>query len=537
MRRRSFIASAAGAAAASALGIPRARAGFLDVLKYKALVPEIFQPLADPPTHSDVVVIGSGFGGAVAALRLAEAGVSVTMLERGSRWPSSPKRATFTSDALPDGRGFWFRNSFTGVSGIPQFFDSFGGVLDVTSYAGIDVWRGAAVGGGSVVYTGATVQPERRFFDAVFGGRVDYDELDAEYYPRVRAMLGSSLMPADIYASGPFTHSRTWDAQAEKTGYVPQPIEGNWNWNTVRAELAGTVRKSATVGESNLGNANGVKQDLTQNYLKQAEATGRLSIYPGHTVTSIGRDGAGRYTISVRKSDPTGRQLLTRTLTANRLVLGAGSVGTSELLVRAKALGTLPLLNEYVGAGWGTNGDAAVVRSVAWNNLLSAQGVPSRSRILDEGGDLPVTLENWYVPLLPLDIGLIGSLAMTLDPTRARFHYDRATSRVLLDWQKTDSRRSVAAIRVVNDRIARANGLASGVPLVAPDVNASFTAHPLGGAVIGDVTDEYGRVKGYPGLYVLDGALIPGNTGTVNPSLTIAALAERNIDAIVDAGY
>jgi cholesterol oxidase len=107
---------------------------------------------------------------------------------------------------------------------------------------------------------------------------------------------------------------------------------------------------------------------------------------------------------------------------------------------------------------------------------------------------------------------------------------------VKLDWKKTDSARSVAAIRVVNDRIAKANGLASGVPLAAPDVNASFTAHPLGGAVLGDVTDELGRVKGYPGLYVLDGALIPGNTGTVNPSLTIAALAERNIEAVLDAG-
>jgi cholesterol oxidase len=536
MRRRTFLASAAGAAAASALGIPRARAGALDVLKYKVLVPELFRPLADPPTHTDVVVIGSGFGGAVAGLRLAEAGVNVTMLERGSRWPSDPKRATFTSDLAPDGRGFWFRNSFTGVSGIPQFFDSFGGVLDVTSYAGIDVWRGAAVGGGSVVYTGATVQPERRFFDAVFAGRVDYDELDAVYYPRVRAMLGSSVMPADIYASAPFTHSRTWDAQAEKAGYYPQQIEGNWNWNTVRAELAGRVRKSATVGESNLGNANGVKQDLTQNYLKQAEATGRLTIYPGHTVNSIGRNSAGRYTITVSKTDPSGRVLASRTLTANQLVLGAGSVGTSELLVRAKALGTLPLLNEHVGAGWGTNGDAAVVRSVAWNNLFKAQGVPSRSRILDERGDLPVTLENWYVPLLPLDIGIVGSLAMTLDPTRARFYYDRATNRVKLDWKKTDGDRSVAAIRVVNDRIAKANGLAAGVPLAAPDVNASFTAHPLGGAVLGNVTDGFGRVKGYPGLYVLDGALIPGNTGTVNPSLTIAALAERNIEAVIDAG-
>jgi cholesterol oxidase len=533
--KRLAAASVLGAAGTAATQSP-ARAGLLDVLKYRALVPEIFTPLADPPTYTQAVVIGTGFGGAVSALRLAQAGIGVTMLERGSRWPSDPHRGVFANDVAVDGRGFWHRTSFTGVSGIPQIFDDFGGVLDVTSYAGIQVWRGAAVGGGSVVYTAATVQPEQRFFDAVFTNRVSYDEMNSLWWPLVRSMLKSSLMPADVYASDPFKHSRSWDDQVRKAGYTPQPIQGNWNWDIVRAENAGRSRRSATIGETNLGNSNGSKQDLTQNYLKQAEATGKAVIYPGHQVTLIGKDGAGRWTVAVQKIDPTGKTLLTRTLTCDYLVLGAGSVGTSELLVKAKALGTLPALNGFVGQGWGTNGDAAVVRSIDLNLLGSLQASPSASRILDETGDLPVTFENWIVPGLPISIGLSASLGMTLDPVRSNFTYNRSTGKVDLNWKQSDSDRSRAAMEAVNAKLAKANGTTAGFAPLAPSANTSFTAHPLGGAVLGDATDNVGRVKGYSRLYVMDGAAIPGNTGTVNPSLTIAALAERNIAAVIKAG-
>jgi cholesterol oxidase len=107
---------------------------------------------------------------------------------------------------------------------------------------------------------------------------------------------------------------------------------------------------------------------------------------------------------------------------------------------------------------------------------------------------------------------------------------------VVLDWPAHGNDGTVAALREVNHRIAAASGTQVGVPPLAPDVNASFTAHPLGGAVLGKSTDAYGRVKGYDGLYVVDGAAIPGSTGTVNPSLTITALAERSIAEVLRAG-
>ncbi|MET9489397.1 GMC oxidoreductase [Nocardia sp. NPDC006630] len=541
MRRRAVLKAAglaallAGAGSGAAVrGAGVASANPLWNALFQAWVPEIFAPLADPPEHSEAIVIGSGFGAAVTALRLAEAGVQNTVLERGSRWPNDPEREIFTGDDLPDGRGFWHRTSFTGVTKVPMPFSDFGGVLDVTEFAGIDVWRGAAVGGGSIVFTGAMVAPPKHLFDSVFGGIVDYDELDRVYYPRVRDMLRLSTMPPDIYNSVPFTHSRVWDQQVRAAGYEPQANDSIFNWDVLRAELAGNSRASATAARSNLGNSNGAKFDLNQNYLRYAEGTGRSAIFPGHRVDAIAQDANGKYVVSVTKLAPTGQVLATRTLTCDRLFLGAGSVGTSELLVRAQATGALPRLNEHIGDGWGTNGDVVLAR--AESSLAGVgSGVPSASRIADESG-MPLTLENWYVPGIPVDTGAIASLGIALDPTRARFGYDAARNTVGLSWPRGAQDAVVGACRAVDHRIAERAGSIVDYTPIGYDANAAFTAHPLGGAVLGQATDANGRVIGHPGLYVMDGAAIPGSTATVNPSLTITALAERNIEAIIRAG-
>ncbi|MCX0270092.1 GMC oxidoreductase [Nocardia zapadnayensis] len=516
------------------VGLPRAAAEPIWHELFAQWVPEIFGPVPAPPEHTEAIVIGSGFGAAVSALRLAEAGVPTTVLERGSRWPNDPWREIFTGDDLPDGRGFWHTTSFTGVTKVPMQFADFGGVLDCTRFQGIDVWRGAAVGGGSVIFTGAMIAPERRFFDHVFGGVVDYGELDAVYYPRVRAKLRLDQMPEDIYRSAPFTHSRAWDDQVRKAGYRPVPNDSIFTWDVLRGELAGTVRASATAGRSNLGNSNGAKFDLNQNYLKDAEATGKAKIYPGHRVDTIAQEAGGRFVVTVTHLAPTGAIRGKRILTCDKLFLGAGSVGTSELLVRARATGTLPRLNEHIGDGWGTNGDVVLARgasSVAGNG----QGVPSASRIFDDTG-MALSLENWYIPGIPFETGALASLAMVLDPTRTRFGYDPVSGGVGLSWPRRAQDEVTAAARAVDRRIAERAGSLAEYSALGYDANAQFTAHPLGGAVLGRATDSYGRVHGHPGLYVMDGAAIPGSTGTVNPSLTITALAERNIEAIIRAG-
>ncbi|NKY56104.1 GMC oxidoreductase [Nocardia flavorosea] len=528
------LVGAVGSAAKPGSVLPRAAAQPIWHELFAQWVPEIFEPIPDAPQHTEAIVIGSGFGAAVTALRLAQAGVATTVLERGSRWPNDPWREIFTGDDLPDGRGFWHATSFTGVTKVPMQFADFGGVLDCTCYPGIDVWRGAAVGGGSVIFTGAMIAPERRLFDHVFGGVVDYGELERVYYPRVRSMLRLDTMPADIYHSSPFSHSRAWDDQVRKAGYRPVPNDSIFTWDVLRGELNGSTRPSATVGRSNLGNSNGAKFDLNQNYLKDAQAGGKARIFPGHRVDAIAEEPGGRFAVTVSKLHPTGVVVGTRTITCDKLFLGAGSIGTSELLVRARETGALPRLNEHIGDGWGTNGDVVLARgasSVAGNG----QGVPSASRIHDDSGTA-LTLENWYIPGIPFETGALASLAVVLDPTRTRFGFDPATGGVGLSWSAQAQEEVTAAALAVDRRIAERAGALAEYSALGYDANALFTAHPLGGAVLGKATDSYGRVHGYRGLYVMDGAAIPGSTATANPSLTITALAERNIEAIIREG-
>ena len=507
----------------------------LGVPSIRNLLPELFADPPRPPDHSPALVIGSGFGASAAALRLAQAGTSVTVLERGLRWPRDPFRDIFTADMTADGRGLWHQRSFTNLTGMPVGpVDWFNGVLDTTRYENLSVWRAAAVGGGSVVYTGVSIAPDKRFFDLSFGGRVDYDEMASQWYPKARSVLRPSTMPDDIYASPGFAHSRTWDDHARRAGFDPQRVDGGWNWNVLRDEMSGRSRPSATVGCSTFGNSNGAKHDLTQNYIPQAEATGNAVVCHSHEVVAIGTDSGGRYRVEVRRLDPEGNALETRTLTCDSLILGAGSIGTTELLVRAQATGALPELNEFVGRGWGTNGDAFMTRSLGPIGG-GPQGAPCASRIVDDTG-LPLSVENWYVPGVPTEMGFLGSLGMTIDPLRADFRYDRATDGMSLTWPKGGSRDTVEALRAVQNRMAQAGRTVVSAEPFTRDVDDTFTAHPLGGAVLGDVTDAYGRVKGHPGLYVMDGALVPGSTGAANPSLTITALAERNIAAVIAAG-
>jgi cholesterol oxidase len=526
------VAGLVGAAGMSAHG-SSAAAPALDGV-YRTFVPGLFAPVDPAPAHSEALVVGSGFGAAITAARLARAGVQVTVLERGSQWPIDPRRQIFANDFAPDGRAFWRRGGLAPLTGLPMVpTDQFGGVFDVTEHGTIDVWCGAVVGGGSMVFTGVMIEPERRFFEEIFGGTVSYDEMNSVYYPRVRSELRLSSMPDDIYESTPFTHSRVWDRQVRRAGYTPERIDGIWDWDVVRAELSGRSRPSAVIGESNLGNSNGAKFDLNRNYLAAARATGRCTVHARHEVTAIERDSGGRYVLTVDVLDPSAQVMSTRTLTCDDLFLGAGSMGTSRLLVHARDTGRLPDLNEHVGQGWGTNGDAALVRGMTPEGIGIVQASPSASRISDDSG-APVTLENWYVPGSPVDLTLIGSLGMVMDSTRGSFAWDEATRSVRLDWPESGNRAVEDALRPVHDRIAQSSGIGVGYPLLrVPDVNTSFTAHPLGGAVIGRATDDHGRVVGYDRLHVVDGALVPGSTGRVNPSLTISALAERNIERII----
>ena len=200
--------------------------------------------------------------------------------------------------------------------------------------------------------------------------------------------------------------------------------------------------------------------------------------------------------------------------------------------MRARATGALPNLNEHIGEGWGSNGDVALARPLGTLEV-GTQGTPSASRILDEAG-APVALENWFIP---------GATPLRHHHSRIVGHRARRHPRPVRLQPGRPARGPAVATRR-RCRLSRASAGSQqqrGRPLSAYlppalDADASFTSHPLGGAVIGRATDGYGRVRGYRSLYVMDGAAVPGSTGTVNPSLTISALAERNIEQIIRSG-
>jgi cholesterol oxidase len=145
----------------------------------------------------------------------------------------------------------------------------------------------------------------------------------------------------------------------------------------------------------------------------------------------------------------------------------------------------------------------------------------------------PVFAEIAPVPA-PIETWISLYLAITRNPERGTFTYDRGTDSLRLDWTRDQNQPAVAAARSLFDRINRANHTAYRTDLFGGNraFADDFCYHPLGGCVLGRATDWYGRLTGYPHLYVTDGSLIPGSIG-VNPFVTITALAERNIERIL----
>jgi len=474
------------------------------------------------------VVIGSGFGGSVAALRLAQAGIHTVLLERGRRWTITPNQDTFCTQRKPDGRAAWL--SPVTFEGVP--IDVYAGVLEGKIENGIQVACGAGVGGSSLVYFGATLQPTKELFYKTFPRRVNYDQLDRVYFPRVRSILNPSIMPSDILNSNYYQSSRVFLEQVINSGLPYFQNLVNVDWNIIRQEIAGTKVASAIVGDVIFGTNSGAKNSLDRNYLALAEKTGFLEILPLHVATEIHEIPGKGYRISYNQINESGEVIVSKSLTCRYLFLAAGSMGTSALLVKAKAKGTLPRLNQHIGQGWGQNGDSFATRS----------GLPPTNP--RQGGPIySATLTDFNNPLGPVSLtgeaiwnaleGTEELLGQGIPQTRGSFRYDAATDSVKLDWP-ADNPLTQQTLEAANYTHKILNEKNTNNTYQPTTISRNFqTVHPLGGAVIGKACNLYGRVKGYRGLYVVDGALIPGATGCVAPSLTIAAIAEHCMDQII----
>jgi cholesterol oxidase len=490
------------------------------------------------------VVVGSGFGGSIAALRLGEAGIDTLVLERGRRWPIRADGNTFATFEQPDGRAYWLRDR-TGeaILGLPQLekrIDRYVGVLEVVEGNGIFIGAGAGVGGGSLVFNAIIVRPRRELFERVLPRELDFDEFEDVYYPRVRRILGSAPIPDDLLASEYYRSSRVSLAQAETAGFPTRPVDLAVDWDVVRDEIAGRRVASAIAGQSFYGLNSGAKRSLDRSYLALAEATGHVDVLPLHHVVAIGRGDGGRYLVTVvRLRDDGTADGPPRRIACKHLFLAAGSVGTTSLLVRARETRALPALNDHVGLHWAANGDLPVTRG-ALPPTNAGTGGPAGHFIFEdlENPIGPTSLVELVLPPhINAALGAIGApgafanyASLGIPPALGTFTYDPATDAVKLNWAPpTDPRlaRFLGAAQQTLSVLDQRNGS------VTLGINPLVSAHPLGGAVMGKACDLDGRVKNHPGLYVVDGALIEGSTGLANPSFTIAGLAERCMDQIV----
>ncbi len=484
-------------------------------------------------------MIGTGYGGSVAALRLAQAGVDVHMIEMGMAWDTpGPDGKIFCNTTSPDQRSYWLRtktkqplSNFLGFP-IDRDIPRYTGILDAEEMGGIIVYQGRGVGGGSLVNGGMAVTPRRANFAAILPS-VNADEMYTTYYPRANAGLGVGLVdPAWFDTVDCYQFARVGRKHAQRSGFPFVFVPDVYDWDYMKQEAAGTAPKSAVAGEILYGNNYG-KKSLQKTYLAQARATGKVTISPLHKVTSVSPAAGGGYTVAIDQIDTTGATTATKTVIADKVFFAAGSVGTSKLLVRLKATGALPALNGEIGKGWGDNGNVMCGRA---NHLWDPTGKVQAS--IPCGG-----IDNWdaggaFAEVAPLPTGIETYasfyLSITKNPHRAEFTYNAASGAVELNWQTAWKQPSIDMAKSIFDKINSKEGTIYRTDLFGTNKiwGDHLTYHPLGGAVLDKATDNYGRLHGYTGLYVIDGALIPGNT-SVNPFVTITALAERNIEKII----
>lgn len=494
-------------------------------------------PGGKPPR---VIVVGSGYGSAVTALRLTERGIPVTMIEMGRLWdtPGSDGKI-FCKPFSPDGRAMWFRDKVTAVFKrlgpfpieIPVPVQA--GVLALVGNEEMEVYCGRGVGGGSLVNMSIYVQPRREVLRRAMP-ELDADEMLATYYPRARSMLRASQVPTDIATNADgYQYSRVGANQARAAGIDVELCTSGYDYAYMAQEIAGQVPKSATDGEAGFGNNYG-KRSLDKTYIADAMGTGLLTIMSLTQVTKISRASDGDYVVSCREIDIDGKVLSERDLPCSHLFLGGGSMGTSELLVRARESGALPDLNPHVGTAWGPNSDIFVTRNSPLTQPTGSVqfGVPSMAFYTRDQAQKVV-----FSMIIPFPVGvetfLAMNIVMTENPEAGSFVYDSTSDRVSLKWSVSQNEPAVQSTRFVFDKINQASGADyNGDMFDGPLVGDRATYHPVGGCPLGRATDLFGRIPHYPGLYVMDGSLIPVGVGA-NPALTVTALAERNIERIL----
>ena len=515
--------------------------------------------------HYEALVVGSGFGGAVAACRLAQAGVDVAIAERGRRWPAG----SFPRDLsrLDDG-WLWLCNH---------------GLYDATPLNDILAVRAAGYGGGSLVYANVAARSPQEVFDDRWPAPYSRAYLD-EYYDLAAHMLNVAPVPAnaDLPPKTRFM-AEAADRLGHRDGFFHPNLAVTFDdHGPGQTNRFGVPQRGCTYcGQCDIGCNVGAKNSLDYNYLALAERAG-AEVGVRTEVLWIGATGDGGYRVRLREHGrpDAGREGVERDVTARYVFLCAGAIGSTELLLRSRdQYGTLPGLPATLGTRYSGNGDflsfgrdldtdfAPSVGPTITTASVIRSGDPDDERwfLLEEGGyseHLAALIRTLHVSRLPSYVAArVGEgVRRMLDETRAfggdldttrtavllAMGRDRADGRIELRgakhklrvvWDTTRNDPLYTDEQTVSGEVIRAFG---GTPFATPTwrlFRQPVTVHNLGGVPMGAGPDTGaaspdGEVFGHPGLYVLDGALLPGATGG-NPSLTITAVAERCIEVAV----
>ena len=527
LSRRRFLGSALGVAAGAALG-----AGVLEFTPNRR--------------HYQAIVVGSGYGGGVSALRLGQAGVDTLILEKGRLWSAPDDDGKRFSRMLPaDTRAGWFSKvppslvqSYEGISvedvakRVPSSQPVQAGICDKSVHGAHNVFRGIAVGGGSMVNAAIAAIPTASQVREAFPD-IDVSTFLGTYIDRAKSALRISYRDMDWFEQTPFfQYARVGRQYAANAGYPIDYSGSAYSFEYMRREETGQVPTSALNLEQQFGNNYGRFGSVDQTYIAAALATGRVQLRPLTEVVGIRRDRRD-WVVSIREIDRWGTEVAREEIGCDKLILSAGVLGTTQILLKARETGALPDLSEHVGRGYGNNGDVMVSHRLSPSDPAGTQ--QSLMGMINVDGrddpDDPFYASIFSIPL-PVETHALGYYAMVKTGDRADITYDRRSDSVAINWPTGHTEHLRERARVVFDRLTGANGVDYRDDIFAGDVFAPNTVHPLGGVVRGRATDAFGRVKGYDNLFVNDASLIPGYLGC-NPFMSITALAEHNIEGIL----